>query len=870
MLSFGLDISAYEYNTFSSSDPGLTQVAIRIPRIPRGFLILAVLVGPVIGVVAHRLAARVERDRAQAQLDRRVAAAALVIERKLAADLEVLYALRPLFESGAPVPPERFMAAAAPILARHPSLEALEWIPRIAHDVRNAFEQRQRENGFDGYTIYERTEAGEFVAAGDREWYYPVALIAPIAGNERAIGFDLGSDTIRREAIDRAAVTGEIALTDPVTLVQGPASENGVLALLAVFEETSELGEAGEARLRGFVLAVFRLNELVLRAQNGPGGAPLSSIVFELIGGEGGFWAVRGSSDGSPSQSLFGMSAEQPIDAGGRRWHLVAFPTAAYMRSLQTRLPLLLGVIAPIAWELLVGLVFVVGKRTRDRLERRHSRLMTNILESLRDGIIVADTNGRILTANLAAAAVAGKEAKHIPPSAWSEAYGLFVPGTETLFPPDELPLARAIRGEATDGVEVLVRNPQVPEGTYVSVSGAPLLSGSGKVRGGVVVFRDITESKKAEEGMRRLSSAVEQTADSVLITDQRGTIEYVNSAFEATTGYSKAEVLGRNPNILKSGLQSPEYYRELWSTILRGEPFRGTTINRKKNGDLYYAEQTITGIKGRNGTITHFVSVLKDMTERRKLQEQEIEMDFAAKIQRELFPAAPPMLPGYDFAGAAFPAQATSGDYFDFIRISDDALAMVIADVTGHGIGPALVMAEVRAYLRSLFYATDDLVSIMTTINRFLVADLDERLFVTMILAKLEPASGRCTFVNSAHPCGYVVDRSGEVVTEMKSVCVPLGLFPELRQCAEHEFVLGEGDVAVLVTDGVVESESPQGEEFGARRLLEILRKHRLDPAQKIVERVYAEIREFAHGKKQMDDVTVLICKRLPAPDTS
>jgi PAS domain S-box-containing protein len=838
-------------------------MAIRIPRMPRGILILAVLAGPVIGFGAYRLATAVERDRAQVHLDRRVAAAALAIERELAADLESLFALKTLFEAGVPVTHDRFTAVAERILTRHPSLQALEWIPRIAHDSRHAHEQSRRGDGVHGYTITERAVTGEMVVAGDREWYYPGAFVAPVGGNERGIGFDLGSDPLYRKAIERAAATGEVALTDPIELVQEASAADGVVALLAVFESASGPAEAGKVDVQGFVLAVFRLDQLLQPVQLGPGGAALTSIVFELIDGDGGFWAVRGSTDGMPEQPLSGMSAEQPIEAGGQRWHLVAFPTVEYMKSLQTRQPLLLGVIAAFAWELLVGFVAILGKQTRDRLERRHARLMNIILESLSDGIIVADTTGRILTANLAATAIAGRGATNIPPSAWSEAYGLFVPGTEELFPPDELPLARAIRGEKTDSVEVLVRNPHVPDGTYVSVSGAPMRDSRGSVRGGVVVFRDISERKRDEERLQRLSSAVEQTADSVVITDVKGTIEYVNPAFEATTGYSSAEAIGRNPNILKSGQQSPEYYRELWATILAGEPFRGQTVNRKKSGEFYHAEQTITAIKDRNGSIIHFVSVIKDMTERRKLQEQEIEMELAAKVQRELFPAASPSLPGYDLAGAVFPALATSGDYFDFIGISDDALAIVVADVTGHGVGPALVMAQVRAYLRSLFRATDDLVSIMSTINRFLAADLDDNLFVTMILAKLEPASGRCTYVNSGHPCGYVIDRSGEVGAELKSVCLPLGFFPELPRCTENKFALGEGDVAVLVTDGVLESESPSGEEFGAGRLLEVLREHRLDPAREIVECVYAAIRDFAQNEKQMDDVTVVVFKR-------
>ena len=863
MLSSAADITRSEQHNISSSDFGLTQMVIRIPRLLRSLLILSVLVGPAIGFGAFRLASEVERDRAQAHLGSRVGTAALAIERELAADLETLYALKALFEAGVPVTHDRFTAVAERILTRHPSLQALEWIPRIAHDSRRAHEQSRRENGLHGYTITERTENGELVAAGDREWYYPGAFVAPHAGNERVIGFDLGSDPLRKEAIERAAATGEIALTDPVELVHEAAAVSGVLALLAVFEDASESAEAGEADLRGFVLAVFRIDQLLEPAQLGPGGAALNSIVFEFIDGDGGFWAVRGSTNDLPEQPLSGMSAEQPIEAGGQRWHLVAFPTAEYMQSVRTRQPLLLGATAALAWVLLVGLVFVVGKRSRDHLEQRHARLMNNILESLNDGVIVADATGRILTANMAATSIAGRGATDIPPSAWSKVYGLFVPGTEELFPPDELPLARAIRGEKTDSVEVLVRNPHVPDGTFVSVSGAPMRDSRGSVRGGVVVFRDITERKKTEEYLQRLSNAVEQTADAVIITDRTGTIEYVNPAFETSTGYSSEEAVGRNPKILKSGLQGPDYYRELWETILRGDAFRGMTVNRKKNGDHYHAEQTITPMKSGEGEITHFVSVFKDMTERRKLQEQEIEMEFAAKVQRELFPAAPPLLPGYDLAGAVFPALATSGDYFDFIRISDDALAIVVADVTGHGVGPALVMAQVRAYLRSLFRATDDLVSIMSTINSFLAADLDDNLFVTMILAKLEPASGKSTYVNSAHPSGYVVDRSGEIVAEMKSVCLPLGLFAELPQCAEHEFVLREGDVAVLVTDGVLESESPDGEEFGAGRLLEVLREHRLDPAREIVERVYAAIRAFAHEEKQMDDVTIVVCKR-------
>ena len=141
----------------------------------------------------------------------------------------------------------------------------------------------------------------------------------------------------------------------------------------------------------------------------------------------------------------------------------------------------------------------------------------------------------------------------------------------------------------------------------------------------GAVVFnlRDVTERRRAEESLRKLSSAVEQSADTVIITDSEGSIEYVNPAFEKLTGYCREEVLGQNPRLLKSGQQDARFYQELWSTILRGQVFRGVLINRKKNGELYDAEKTITPVLNTGGRITHFISNDRDITERRKLEEQ-------------------------------------------------------------------------------------------------------------------------------------------------------------------------------------------------------------------------------------------------------
>ncbi len=135
--------------------------------------------------------------------------------------------------------------------------------------------------------------------------------------------------------------------------------------------------------------------------------------------------------------------------------------------------------------------------------------------------------------------------------------------------------------------------------------------------------FRDVTERRRNEEKLRKLSRAVEQAADVVVMTNREGTIEYVNPAFEKLTGYASEEALGQNPRFLKSGTHDAHFYQELWQTILRGEVYRGVMINRKKSGELYYAEKTVTPVLDAAGQITHFISNDRDITERRKLEEQ-------------------------------------------------------------------------------------------------------------------------------------------------------------------------------------------------------------------------------------------------------
>ena len=150
-----------------------------------------------------------------------------------------------------------------------------------------------------------------------------------------------------------------------------------------------------------------------------------------------------------------------------------------------------------------------------------------------------------------------------------------------------------------------------------------PLHDEHGRVRGCVAGFVDITARKKAEESLRKLSQAIEQCPVNVMITDLDGNIEYVNRRFSQLTGYTAAEVLGKNPRILKSGHTSDEEYRSLWQTIKAGGEWSGEFLNRAKDGSLFWERALITSIKDEAGRITHLFAVKENVTKSKEVEEQ-------------------------------------------------------------------------------------------------------------------------------------------------------------------------------------------------------------------------------------------------------
>ncbi len=150
-----------------------------------------------------------------------------------------------------------------------------------------------------------------------------------------------------------------------------------------------------------------------------------------------------------------------------------------------------------------------------------------------------------------------------------------------------------------------------------------PVRNGGGAVTGVLGIYSDITERKQAEQERERLIAAIDHTNDSIVITDTRGTIQYVNPSFERTTGYTKEEALGGNPRLLKSGKQDRAFYRELWRTITAGRTWQGRLTNRRKDNSLFTEEASISPVLDSHGAIVSFVAVKRDVTEEIKLEEK-------------------------------------------------------------------------------------------------------------------------------------------------------------------------------------------------------------------------------------------------------
>ncbi len=250
--------------------------------------------------------------------------------------------------------------------------------------------------------------------------------------------------------------------------------------------------------------------------------------------------------------------------------------------------------------------------------------------------------------------------------------------------------------------------------------------------------------------------------------------------------------------------------------------------------------------------------------------QRMQQSLDIAREIQRGLLPKGDPAVPGFDIAGFSAPADETGGDIYDFMPLSGGRLAVVVADASGHGIGPALVIAETRAMLRALAGKACDVPVVMAAVNDMLSLDLGDSRFVTCFLGVIEPASGGLTFASAGHGPILFYDSRADRFEELPATAIPLGIFGGVNFDDVVGRTLRKGDFAAIVTDGLFEAtpgrpeRGADGEQFGISRICDLLRSARDLPAREMIAIVHNAVADWSAGGLQADDLTAVVIRKL------
>lgn len=240
--------------------------------------------------------------------------------------------------------------------------------------------------------------------------------------------------------------------------------------------------------------------------------------------------------------------------------------------------------------------------------------------------------------------------------------------------------------------------------------------------------------------------------------------------------------------------------------------------------------------------------------------QRIERELSIARTIQHSFQPRTSPVLEGFELAGVNEASEEVSGDYYDFIPITEGHLGLALADVSGKGIPAALIMASFRACLIAEIRNNYAIRTVMAKVNRLLVESVQPGRFVTAFYGVLDVERRRLTYANAGHNPPVLLRATGKV-EELRATGLILGSFSD-TQFKERTIEFHPGDVLLLYTDGLTEAQSPEGEEFGVARVEGLLRSLHDRPAQAICSGLLAAVREFGGRRRMMDDVTLIAVK--------
>lgn len=302
---------------------------------------------------------------------------------------------------------------------------------------------------------------------------------------------------------------------------------------------------------------------------------------------------------------------------------------------------------------------------------------------------------------------------------------------------------------------------------------------------------------------------------------------------------------------------------RSLMALPMKG--IRGTNVGVlqfvNKHDGLFtdVDEEVALALAGLTGVALQRQLLMREQRQKRRLER---DLALARTIQKSFLPETVPVVPCYDLAGRSRPANETGGDAYDFISLPSGRTAVLLADASGHGVGPALMAAAARAMVRVLTQAVDSLATVMDLTNRTLYQDFKLERFVTAFVGVLDVEAHRLAYRSGGHAPILVYRAHTDTVEVLPATGPPLGILHELPPQNDAALALMPGDTVLLVTDGYHEWEDADEQPFGIDRLVDLLRVHHAEGASPLLDRLDAALADF--GGRQGDDLTAVVIRRV------
>ncbi len=332
------------------------------------------------------------------------------------------------------------------------------------------------------------------------------------------------------------------------------------------------------------------------------------------------------------------------------------------------------------------------------------------------------------------------------------------------------------------------------------------------------------------------------QSGEIILVPDAYADPRF-NPDIDRRTGY-------RTRNMLTLPLRVPE-----------GDVIGVLQVLNKLDGDFTDNDMLLARALGSLAAIAIKRQMLLDEAAIKERLERDL--NIARSIQQQLLPKKNPAITGYDVAGWNRPADSTGGDCYDFLPVDETHLAFMIADATGHGIGPALIMVECRALVRAMSDMLQDLSEIAGRVNRLLCDDLPDDRFVTICFGVLDASTHTLNHISAGQGPLLLYRAAENKVYSYPASALPMGVMRDAEMTLADPIVFEPGDMLLLLTDGFTEWSTTEGTLYGDERLAELICRHAGLGCADLIRVIYDDVRAFCRGSAQMDDLTAVLIKR-------